>query len=96
MAPDKVDWLHKPCRLRRPQRFKDENKQNHQWTTNGWIGYITSPVLEVPKASKRGKKSEVAHKWVDGLHNPYRLGGPQHFKEEDQTGSGPQIGGLAT
>ena len=28
-----------------------------------------------PITSKRGKKSEVAHKWAQCLHNPSHLGG---------------------
>ena len=34
----------------------------------------------VPNASKRGTKSEVAHKWDRWLHNPCCLGGPQRFR----------------
>ena len=43
-----------------------------------------------------GGKSVVVHKWADWLHNPYRLGGPQHFKVGDKIRSGPHMGGLTT
>ena len=42
----------------------------------GRIGYIIRAVLGISKASKRGTKSKVAHKWADWLHNPCRLGDP--------------------
>ena len=41
--------------------------QNQKWPTCVRIGYM-------PNASERGTKSEVAHKWADWLHHPYRLG----------------------
>ena len=64
--------------------------------TIGRIGYITTAVWGVRNASRRGTKSEVAHKCESRLHNPCRLGGPQRFKAENIIESGPQVGGLAT
>ena len=64
-----ADWLHNPCRMAGPRRFRE-----------GWIGSITSAVWRFPNASDRERKSAVAHKWEDGLHNPCRLGGPQRFR----------------
>ena len=37
----------------------------------------------VPDASKRGTKPEVAQKWAQWLHNPYRVGRPRRFKVAD-------------
>ena len=48
----------------------------HKWPTSGQGGYITRTAQGVPKASKQGAKSQVAHKWARWLHNPCRLGGP--------------------
>ena len=44
-------------------------------------GYITPAVWGVPNTSKRGTKSEVAHKWADWLHNPRRLGNRQCYAQ---------------
>ena len=60
----------------------------------GWIGYITFAVWGYPDASQRGTISIVVHKWVDWLHSPCRLGGPQHFRVEDEVGIGPHVSGL--
>ena len=38
----------------------------------------------------------MVHKWVDWLHHPCRMRGPQRFSAGDQIRSGPQVGGLAT
>ena len=37
-------------------------EQNQKWPTSGQIGYLTPAVSGIPTASKRGAKSEVAHK----------------------------------
>ena len=57
----------------------------------------TSPLpCGVPNASKRGTKSEVAHKWAWWLHHPCLLGGPQRFSTGDKIRSGPQVGRFPT
>ena len=38
----------------------------------------------------------MAHRWVDWLHHPCRLRGPQCFKAGEKIRSGPQVGRLAT
>ena len=38
--------------------------QNQKWPTSGQGGYITATASGIPTASKRGAKSEVAHKWA--------------------------------
>ena len=43
--------------------------------------------------SERGRKSEVAHKWADWLHNP--CGRPQRFRAGEKIRSGSQVGRLA-
>ena len=53
----------------------------------------------VPNASKRGTKSEVAHKWADWLHNPCRLGGSPTLQSGGQNQKWPtsgQIGYITT
>ena len=69
---------------------------NQKWPTSGRGGYITPTICRVPNASKRGTKSEVAHKWADWLHHPCRLRGPQRFRAEHKIRRGPQVGRLAT
>ena len=70
--------------------------QNQEWLTSEQDGYITPAAWGVPSASKRGAKSEVAHKWARWLHNPCRLGGPHCFKAGGRIKSGPQVGKVAT
>ena len=52
--------------------------QNQKWPTSGPTAYITLAVGGgggVHCASKRGTKSEVAHKCARWLHNPCHLRG---------------------
>ena len=42
--------------------------QNREWPTNGPSGYITRAVREIPYASERGTKSEVANKRAEWPH----------------------------
>ena len=91
-------WLHHPCRLGNPHRFKAPPRgspplqgggQNQKRPINGQGGYITPAASGIPTASKRGAKSEVAHKWARWLHQPCRLGDPRRFKAGGQIRSGP-------
>ena len=70
--------------------------QNQKWPTSGQGGYITRAAYGVPSASRRGTKSEVAHKWARWLDNPCRLGDPHRFNPGDKIRSGPQVGKVAT
>ena len=63
--------------------------QNQKWPTSGQGGYITPAASGIPTASKRGAKSEVAHKWARWLHHPCRLGDPHRFKAGGKLTSGP-------
>ena len=70
--------------------------QNQKWPTSGQIGYLTPAVSGSPTASKRGAKSEVAHKWANWLPHPCRIGEPHCFRAGGKIRSGPQVGKLAT
>ena len=70
--------------------------QNQKWPTSGQIGYLTPAVSGIPTASKRGAKSEVAHKWANWLPHPCRIGDPHRFTAGGKIRSGPQVGKLAT
>ena len=63
--------------------------QTQKWPMNWQGGYITAAPSGIPTASKRGAKSEVAHKWARWLHHPCRLGDPLRFKAGGKIGSGP-------
>ena len=63
--------------------------QNQKWPINGPGGYITPAASEIPTASERGAKSEVAHKWARWLHHPCRLGDPHRFRAAGKIRSGP-------
>ena len=80
-------WLHHPCRLGDPHRFK-AGGPNQKSPINGQGGYITPAALGIPIASERGAKSEVAHKWAMWLHHPCRLGDPHCFKAGGKIRSG--------
>ena len=69
--------------------------QHQKWRTSGAGGYITLAAWEVPTASARVTKSEVAHRWARWLQNPCRLGGPNRFSPADKIRNGPQMGQLA-
>ena len=70
--------------------------QNQKWPTSGQTGYLTPAVSGIPAASKRGAKSEVAHKWANWLPHPCRIGDPCRFRAGGKIRSGPQVGKLAT
>ena len=81
-------WLHHPCRLKDPHRFKAGGKIK-KWPINGQGGYITPAASGIPTALERGAKSEVAHKWARWLHHPCRLGDPYRFRARGKIRSGP-------
>ena len=70
--------------------------QNQKWPTSGQIGYLTPAVSGIPTAAERGAKSEVAHKWANGLPHPWRIGDPHRFRAGGKIRSGPQVGEMAT
>ena len=70
--------------------------QNQKWPTNGQDGYLTPAVSEIPAASERGAKSEVAHKWAKWLPHPCRIGDPHRFRAGGKIRSAPQVGKVAT
>ena len=63
--------------------------QNQKWPINGQGGYINPAASGIPSASKRGAKSEVAHKWARWLHHPCRLEDPHRFRAGGKIRSGP-------
>ena len=70
--------------------------QNQKWPTSGQIGYLTPAVSGSPTAAERGAKSEVAHKWANGLPHPCRMGEPHRCRAGGKIRSGPQVGKWAT
>ena len=90
-----ANWLPHPCRIGDPRRFRAGGK-NQKWPTSGQIGYLTPAVSGIPAASKRGARSEVAHKWANWLPHPCRIGDPCRFRAGCKIRSGPQVGKLAT
>ena len=88
-------WLHHPCRLGDPHRFRAGGKIRSR-PTSGQGGYITPAALGIPTALERGAKSEVAHTWARWLHHPCCLGDPHRFKVGGKIRSGPYMGKVAT
>ena len=88
-------WLHNPCCLGDPLRFR-AGGQNQKWPTCRQGGYITPAASGIPSARERGVESEVAHKWARWLHNPCRLGDRFRFRAGGKIKSGPLLGKVAT
>ena len=63
--------------------------QDQKWPINGQGGYATLAASEIPSASERGARSEVAHKWARWLHHPCRPGDPDRFRAGGKIRSGP-------
>ena len=79
-------WLHKPCRLGGPHRFR-AGRRIRQWPTPAALG--------VPTAAEHGAESEVPHKGARWIHKPCRLAGPHRFKAGGRIRSGSQVGKVA-
>ena len=58
--------------------------------------YITRAFSGIPKDVGDKIRIGGAHKWVQMLHHPCILGGPQRHGEQNQNWWGPQVGGNAT
>ena len=63
--------------------------QDQKWPVNGQGGYATPAASEIPTASKRGARSEVANKWARWRRHPCRLGDPHRFGAGGKFISGP-------
>ena len=62
-------------------------------------GLATSPLPSgegSPTLQNGGRNQKRAHKWVDWLHHPCRLGGPNASQQGTKSEVGPQVGRLAT
>ena len=88
-------WLHHPCRLGDPHRFRAGGKIRSR-LTSGQGGYITPAASGILTALERGAKSEVAHKWARWLHHPCCLGDPHRFRAGGKIRTGPYMGKGAT
>ena len=60
-----------------------------KWPINGQGGYVTPAASGISSASKRGARSELAHKWARWLRHPCRLGDPRRFRAGGKIRSGP-------
>ena len=88
-------WLHHPCHLADPLRFKAGDKIRGGPIV-GKVATSPLPPRGIPCASERGAKSEVAHLWARWLRNPCRLGDPLRFKGGGEIRSDPLVGKVAT
>ena len=88
-------WLPHPCRIGDPHRFRAGGKVG-SGPRSGQSGYLTPAVSGIRTASERGAKSEVAHKWSKWLPHPCRIRDPHRFRAGGKSGSGPQVGKVAT
>ena len=70
--------------------------KNQRWPPSGQGGYITPAAWGVPTASEQEAQLEVVHKRARWLHNPGRLGGPNHPRAGGIISGGPQVGKVAT
>ena len=84
-------WLHHPCRLGGPHRFRAGSRIRG----GPQVGKVaTSPLARggSPPLQSGGAESEVAHKWASWLHHPCRLGGPHRFRAGEQNQRWPTSG----
>ena len=85
-------WLHHPCRLRDPHRFRAGGKIR----SGPLVGKMaTSPLPSrgsPPLQSGGGGESEVAHLWAKWLRHPCRLGDPHHFRAGSKSEVVPKRG----
>ena len=68
-------WLHNPCCLGGPHRFRAGGKIR-SGPQVGKVATSSLPPGGVPTALERGAESEVAHKWARWLHHPCCPGVP--------------------
>ena len=88
-------WLHNPCCPGGPHRFRAGGRIKGGQQV-GRLATKPLPPGGVPTTPERGVESQVAHKWARWLHNPCRLGDPQHFRARGRIRGGPQVGKVAT
>ena len=81
-------WLHHPCRLGDPLRFKAGGKIR-SGPQVGKVATSPLPPRGSPPLQCGGAKSEVGHKWASWLHHPCRLGDPHRFISGGKIRSGP-------
>ena len=89
------DWLHNPCHLRGPQRFREADKIQ---TGPQGGGLATKPLLfgGSPTLESTGQNQQWPANGRIGYITPAVWGAPQRFKAGDKIRSGPQVDGLAT
>ena len=95
MAHKWARWLHNPCRLGGPNRFRAKGRIK----SGPHVGKVATQPLPPggsPPLQSRGAESKVAHKWARWLHNPCRLGVPTASEQGGRIKSGPQVGKVAT
>ena len=89
-------WLHHPCRLRGPHRFR-AGGQDQNWPTSGQGGYITRAAWGVPTASERGDRIRSGPQVGKVATSPLPPRGvPTASERGDRIRSGPQVGKVAT
>ena len=68
-------WLHHPCRIVDPHRFRAEGK-NQKWPTNGQGGYITPAASGIPTALERMQNQKWPINGQGGYITPATSGIP--------------------
>ena len=96
MADKWARWLHHPCRLGDPHRFRAGGKIRSGAQVGKVASYINPAASGIPTALELGATSDVAHKWARWLHDLYRLGHPHRFTSRGKIRSGPQVSKVAT
>ena len=88
-------WLHHPCCLGDPHRFKVGGKIR----SGPYMGKVATsplPTRGSPPLQSGGQNQKSAHQWARWLHHPCRLGDPHRFREGGNIRSGPYMGRVAT
>ena len=88
-------WLHNPCRLGFPHRFRAAGRIRGGPQAGKVATYLVPPRGSPPLQSG-GQNQRWPISGQGGYITPYRLGGRHRFRSEGRIKGGPQVGEVAT
>ena len=95
MAHKWAKWLHHPCRLGDPQRFRAGGKIR-SGPLVGKVAMSPLPFRGSPPLQSGGQNQKWPTCWAKWLRHPRRLGNSHRFRARGKIRSGPQLGKVAT
>ena len=95
MAHKRAKWLHHPCRLGDPHRFRAGGKIR-SGPLMGKVATSPLPSRGSPLLHSGGQNQKWPTSGQSGYIIPCRLGDPRRFRAGGKIRSGPQVGKVAT